>query len=827
MQQIFRWLVRVLVAGGVLAVLALAGVYYFAARSLPDYEATHRVAGLAAPVEIVRDNAGVPHIFGQNDADVFFGLGYAHAQDRLWQMNVLRRTVQGTLSEVFGPATLKSDELMRRLDLYGAAQAALAAQDAQTRAALEAYARGVNARIRAVNDQALGRGAPEFFLYANTLAYWSPADSLALLKLFGARNTGALAAEVLRARLSLVLPGERVGDLMPEAPGTGLVELPDYAALAPGLAPASAPQRSAALPFGPDPRAALPAPAFAPASNAWAAAPERAAAGGALLANDPHGALSAPSAFYLARLDLGSGAVIGATLPGVPLVLAGRSARLGWGITAAHADDMDLFLEQLDPARPEHYLTPGGSARFETRRSIITVREAAPLTLTLRFSDNGPVLPGSHFGLAEITPPDHVMALGWTLLSHEDGSMSGLMGVMRAGAIAPALEAAAQISAPVLNLVLADAETVALQTVGALPLRDGAHQSQGRLPAPGWRAENRWQGLLPRADLPKSLAPEGGIVGNTNNRLPAGPFPRHLGFDWGDTQRVERWRHLMQSREVHTRESFIEAQLDTVSFTARSLLPLIGRDLWFEGPAAPAGTPERRRQEALALLAAWNGDMNEHMPEPLIYAAWMRALQDGLIRDELGPLADAFSHVEPLFIERVFRDAGGAGAWCDVVQSRAVESCTEIARAALDTALQWIAEHEGGALEALQWGAAHEARHDHPQLGRWPLLSWLVNLRQPSSGGDNTLMRGLSAGTPEAPFANVHAALYRGVYDFADPESSVYILSTGQSGHPLSRHYDDLGERWRRGEYIPMSLDPALARAAAVGITRLRPTPDE
>ena len=198
-------------------------------------------------------------------------------------------------------------------------------------------------------------------------------------------------------------------------------------------------------------------------------------------------------------------------------------------------------------------------------------------------------------------------------------------------------------------------------------------------------------------------------------------------------------------------------------------------------------------------------------------------LQERLIRDDLGPLADAFTHIEPLFIERVYRDIDGASAWCDVRQSAAVETCTQIARLALDDAIIWIEETYGTTLESLRWGDAHQATHDHPVLGEVPVLNWFVNIRQSTSGSDNTLLRGRTLGTGPNPFLNVHGAGYRGVYDFADPDSSGFVISTGQSGHPLSRHYDDLGERWRRGEYIPMSLDPDLARAAAVGITSLLP----
>ncbi len=820
MPTAFRWLLRLFTGLVVLAGLALMLGYWFAARSLPDYSATHRVAGLDAEVEIVRDHANVPHIFGQTDRDVFFGLGFAHAQDRLWQMTMLRRTVQGRLSEQFGTRTLQVDELMRRLDLYSLATASVEAQDAQTRAALAAYASGVNAWLTKVNEGALGRGAPELFLFSNRIAPWQPADSLAVVKLMALQLTGHIEEEVLRARTSLLLPGERVADILPDAPGAGIVALPKFAGLFPGL-----PRYAEAAPWPP---AALPPVAprgLAGASNAWAAAPARSAAGGSLLANDPHLGFTAPSTWYLARLELRTGGVIGGTIPGIPAVLVGRSEGFGWGVTSSYLDDQDVYIERLNPDNPAEVLTPDGFKPMRTRPSIIKIRDAPSITIQLQWTENGPVLPGRHFKLGPITPQGHVTSLAWTALTPDDTSMSAAIALMQAKSVDEGLAAGENVVAPSQNLVMADRERIALKTVGAMPRRDAAHQTQGRMPSPGWLANDRWQGIYGYNSNPEFVAPSGGILGNTNNKTVDRPFPLHVSFDWGDTQRIQRWRRLMQSREVHTRESFVEAQLDTVSNSARLLLPLVAGDLWFTGEAAPAGTPERLRQTALLLLAEWNGEMNEHRPEPLLYAAWMRALQDRLIRDELGPLAREFTHVDPVFIERVFRDTGGASAWCDVLQSAATESCTDIARLSLDDALVWVAETQGSALESLRWGDVHQATHDHPVLGDVPVLRWVVNLRQSTSGGDHTLMRGMIKGTGPDPYLNVHGAGYRGIYDFADPDSSLFIISTGQSGHPLSRHYDDLGEFWRRGEYIPMSLDPNLARAAAVGVTRLVPLP--
>ncbi len=815
----FRWLVRI-ASGLILLVLgAVALVYFLASQSLPDYDQTVEVKGLSAPVEIVRDNANVPHIFASTDPDVFFGLGYAHAQDRLWQMTILRRTAQGRLSEVFGQRTVKIDKLLRRLDLYGLAHRSVEVQDDYTLAALNAYSAGINARLDEINEMALGRGAPEMFLFEAPIASWQPGDSIAIVKLMGLQLSGHLEEEVLRARTSLILNDPaRLADILPDVPGPGIAALPEYAVLFPNL-----PKYAAGDPMTDSPLSPFPERGLAGASNAWSAAPSRSASGGTLLANDPHLGFTTPGVWYLARMELEKGGVIGGTIPGIPAIITGRSDRLGWGLTSSYLDDQDVHIERLNPDNPEEYLTPNGFKEFQSRPSIIQIKDAPPITLTLRWTENGPVLPGSHYNLETITPPGHVASLSWTVLSPRDTSLTASMALMNADTVRDAIDAVEDFVAPSQNLSLVDEDTVGMKLIGAMPKRDLFHQSKGRIPSPGWLSENRWQGRLPYADNPEFVAPVGGVLGNTNNKIVNRPFPEHVSYAWGDTQRVHRWERLMQSREVHTRDSFIEAQLDTVSFTARSLLPLIGADLWFTGESAPDGTPERQRQIALGLLAEWNGEMNEHLPEPLIYAAWVRALQIRLIADELGPLASAYKHVEPLFIERVYRDIDGASVWCDVRQSAPIETCTDMARLALDDALIWISERYGPALQSLRWGDAHQATHDHPVLGSVPVLRYFVNIRQSTSGGDNTLLRGRTSGEGPEPFQNVHGAGYRGVYDFADPDSSVFITATGQSGHFLSRYYDDQAQLWRRGEYIPMSLDTDLARAAAVGITHLVP----
>ncbi len=813
----FRWLLRLFVALSVIFLVSLSLLYYFASRSLPDYDLERSVAGLRGDLEIVRDNKAVPHIFGSNDADVYFGLGFAHAQDRLWQMTLMRRAAQGRLSEIFGSETLEADKYIRRLDIYRSAQNSVQSQSPQAIEALEAYSAGVNAWLKTVQTDALGRGGPEFFLFKPEIAPWVPADSLAILKLMAVRSSNHLQTDILRARTSLGVGSDLMRDIMPDDPSAGMMAMPEYASLFPNpSAPlAAVPIRNAMDSVSPR--------EFVPASNAWAAGPSRTAAKASILAADPHNALSAPGFWSLARLELSGGGVIGATVPGLPIVMSGRSTKLAWGFTASYADDVDVYIEQLNPENAAEYKTATGFKPFKSQKVIVEIKDSPSQTIELKWSDNGPIIPGDSFGLNQITPRGYVTSVRTTTTAKDDKSFSALFNLMTRTTARSATAQFEQYVTPIYNMVVADADNVAMQVIGKLPKRNPDQVGQGRIPSQGWLPRNQWQGFFPYSENPQVINPNGDIVANTNNKTTDAEFPKNITFQWGDSFRISRLTKLMNERKIHTRDSFMEAQLDTVSFAARAMLPLVARELWFTGDPAPDGSTQRLRQQALELLANWNGDMNEHEPEPLIYAAWMRNLQAFLIRDELGPLASEFKQVNPVFLERVMRNLDGASVWCDIRPSTREETCTDIAKQSLDAALLELSALYGDRVASWQWGDAHIANQDHQVFGSMPLINWVSNIRQRTSGGDQTLMRAQTSNSGKSPYTNVYASGFRALVDFSDLESSLYIISTGQSGHPLSRHYDDLAQLWRRGEYIPMVLDPQLARAGAVGITKLRP----
>ena len=796
-----RWVIRGFGLGVILVGFACLGAWYLVQRSLPNYDAELRVPVITAPVEIARTREAVPHVFGATDADIYFGLGYAHAEDRFWQMEVLRRTAQGRLSEMLGPAVVDADELLRRMGLYRAAESSVSVQAPYTRAALDAYAAGVNARLAATPGW--GGPAPEFLLFPIEIEPWRPADSLAILKLTALQLASHVDREVLRARVAAVVSPERLADILPDDPNTGIVTSPRDASLYPVYRD------------GPVETAALPGFLMGPfSSNAWAAGPSRSATGLPLLANDPHLDLVAPSVLYLARLELSTGAAIGGTIPGIPSVLTGRRADLAWGVTAANMDDQDVYFERLNPDNPNEVLTPDGYMPLRVERETIRVRGGDPVEIELKWSENGPVIPGKYYNLTTVTPAGHVAVIARTLFDPADTSLSAGHRLMKARSIEEAMDAVEDFVTPAQNLTLADSKGVALQMIGRMPRRLEGHSTLGRMPSEGWIAANRWRGTLGYHDNPRFADPVEGIVGNTNNKTVDRPFPFHVSYDWGDIQRILRWEELMAAQDLHDMESFMAAQLDPVSLPAKRLLPILEEVL---GPVTGSSG------EAMALLTGWDAAMLEDRPEPLIYAAWMQALQPHLIKDELGELAEAFTHPNPVFLERVLSDENGASVWCDDVSTPAVENCAETAGTALDIAIERLAESPGGALSVLRWGDVHQATHDHPVLGGLPVIGAFVNIRQSTSGGDHTMMRGLTYGTGDEPLRNKHGSVFRSIIDMADPESSVFVISTGQSGHPLSRHYRDQAELWRDGRYLSMSLDPAAIHSNAQAITRLLP----
>jgi penicillin amidase len=788
-----RWLRLggALVAG--LLALALGGGYLALRTSLPKTSGTIVLAGLGAEVEVLRDANGIPHIFAASRDDAYFALGFVHAQDRLWQMEARRRIGAGRLSEILGPRTIKTDRFFRTLGIARVAERNVAALDSETRAALVAYAAGVNAFLAGRR----GLLPPEFLLLgAPAPEAWRPADSIVVLKLMALRLSRNWRNEMLRARLARRLSAAQIEELWPPYPDDGPVALPAFA-------PPDGAKLYRRLPLDALWARTPPGAPGGVGSNNWVVAGGRSETGKPLLANDTHLGLSAPGTFYLAHLNAPGLNVVGATLPGLPLVVLGRNDRVAWGFTNTSPDTQDLFIERVDPGDESRYLAPGGSRPFTTRREIIRVDGADDVILTVRESRHGPIISDVSSSAADVTQTGEALAFAWTALRDDDLTPQAGLKLTRARDWTGFVAALRDYHGPQQNIVYADVDgNIGFYAPALVPIRKSG---DGRAPVPGWTGEHDWIGFVPFEALPHAFNPANGRIVTANNKIVPDSYPYLITRDWEASYRARRITELIDRRPRHTPESFREIQADVTSLMARDMLPHLLR--------ARPGTEAARA--ARALVEGWDGEMARDKPEPLIFSAWYRELTRLVYADELGPLFDDAWGPRPLFLRWVLE--GGGERWCDDVKSAGVESCAEISARALDAAAAELAARHGDDPRRWRWGEAHYADHAHGVFSDLPLLGSWFGVRL-ANGGDSFTINAANyaMGDRERRFVQIHGPTFRAIYDLADLERSLFVLAVGQSGNPLSPYYRDQAERWRDHRPFPIPTRREAVEAAAV-----------
>ncbi len=789
-----RWLRRLgygLLGLLVLALLGLGGGYVWLRGSLPRLAGELDVAGLAAPVMITRDAHAVPHIKAASLADAVFAEGFAHAQDRLWQLEFQRRLGAGRLAEVLGPAALPIDRFMRLLGLYRLAEASLAKLQPESQRLLAAYAAGVNAFLATRS----GPLPPEFLILGqHEIEPWRPADSAVWLRLMALDLSLNWRDELLRARLAKRLRPDQIADFWPDYPADAPITLAGLTRTMP------LEQLAQVLP---------PAPPPGQGSNAWTVAGRLSADGAPLLANDPHLGLGAPGTWHLVHLESPEQALIGASLPGVPGIVLGHNGAVAWGMTNTGPDTQDLFIERVAPDDPGRYLTPDGTAPFSIRTETIKVKGAADEQFRARATRHGPVLSDLVPDAAGALAADQVLALAWTGLAEDDRSLDTLLLLGRARDWASLRAAVREHGSPQQNVLFADrAGQIGMIAPGRVPVR---RQGDGRWPVPGWTGAYDWQGTIPFDALPQTLDPPSGRLFNANNRITPQGYPYLLTADWEPAYRARRIEEVLAAKDGFQLADFAGLQQDQLSMLARDLLPRL--------LAAPAASEPGRAVQAE--LAAWDRRADPAKREPLLFAAWYRELSRLIYADELGDLfADAWG-LRPDFIQRVLK---ARTAWCDDVTTPAAESCDQLIGRALDLALADLAARFGQDQAGWQWGQAHPAVMAHAVFRDQPVLDRLFNI-EVAAGGDGTSVDvgHYQLGDSRRPFACIQAATYRGLYDLADLERSRFITATGQSGNPLSPHYRDLSRLWAAGETLPMSRDPKVYEVGSLGTLRLVP----
>jgi penicillin amidase len=796
-----------------LAVVVVAGRWYVGrAEADPSRDAV--LAGLHGPVEVWRDSLGVPHVWAKDDEDLFRAVGYVHAQDRLWQMELFRRVADGRMAEVLGPPLVATDRFLRTVGMGRSAGETERGLDPESRRMLQAYADGVNDWI----DHHPGPLPPEFLALRFTPQHWTVRNTVAVGKIMAWDLADWNVGLDLQRAVDAVGPA-LARDLYPSDPAWGVTILGQDAQwegkgaaaplspgspVAPGVLPPPAPVNTAARARG----AAVPLPripalamellegvSFTRASNAWVIGGARTKSGKPILANDTHLALRAPSLWYLGAIHGKTIDAAGMMIPGAPAVVIGHSRRVAWGYTNAMVDDVDFFVEETNPADGTQYRTPGGWARFEVRRETILVKGAPPVIQTVRVSRHGPVLSDVDRRVA-----GKVLAMRWTA-QDPSTEMTALLAMNRAGSAAEFMRALHGFNNPHQNVVFADASgNIGYWMGGRVPVRRGG---DGLLPVPGWTGQGDWTGWLSFDQHPHALNPAAGFIVTANNRqLPrASGYPYALATNWAEPYRAGRITALVQGARGLTAADVALQQMDVRDEMAVRYKRFAVRAARLAGDGAAARE-----------LSSWAGDASTGSHAAALFYMWLENLRHRIGDDEF--------RGKPVYFPRTALEAvldRGGGAWVDDVGTPKTETLDDQLAASMRDALRTVG--------ARTWGEIHVTQIDHP-LGIVAALNrgLGLNIGPFPNGGSGNTVKVAGYGGRQPPFVNKYGPSQRHVVDMGDVDGEGgFVIPTGQSGVPTSRHYRDQTPMWRTGRLWRIPLDRGRAQARRVSRLVLRP----
>lgn len=789
------------VAGTILGLAGL-GYYWLVRRPLPPTQGRFVLRGLQDRVEIIRDRWGVPHIHARNIHDAIFAQGFAHAQDRLWQMDFQRRLADGRLSEVLGAQTIEIDRWMRVLGLGRVGRQHAQLSDPEIQGYMQAYADGVNARI------AQGRLPLEFQLLGYTPEPWRASDPLAWFKVINFGLSVNWELELLRSQLIYRLGAALAAELEPDSDHWPHCLPPEVEAERLGL---SALQRADAWRryMGPTGHQGI-------GSNNWVVAGWRTASGKPLLANDMHILMNTPCIWYENHLRDDQFSLTGISLAGVPGVVSGHNGRVAWGFTNGCGDVQDLYIEQLRE-------TPAGGVEAayrdqwtpaEVRQEVIHVKgQAQPVVERVIVTRHGPII-----NALTPTEAEHPLALRWT--SYEMSQTArGFFRMNRAQNCAEYHAALEDFSELVLNAVYADVEgNIGYTFAGRLPIRA---RGDGSVPVPGWSGEYEWEGWIPFEAWPHTMNPPQGYIATANNRVVSRAYPYHLSGDYLLGDRALRIGEMIQAKTQLTLEDMQHMQYDVVSPTARAILPF-----WVQVTSDDAEV-----QAAQALLRHWDGNLQADSAPAAIYAICLRQLLRLLLQERLGALTERYLGKGPLPQMMEFSYFGQrALAWIQLILPQpdnhwfnlgGGEQRDDVLRLAWRAALDHLKVAQGPDMARWSWGADHRLMASHV-FGEMPLLDRLLSHGPYPVGGDETTVNAAWS-TPYGERKVSVGAPFRFVADLGNLDACRGVMLPGNSGLIGSPHYSDQVEDWLQGRYHPMLFAPADVAAGAVSHLELTP----
>lgn len=758
-----------------------------AKAALAQIRGTLRAPGLQQSVRVQRDRWGVAHIYAQNEHDLFFAQGFVVAQDRLFQMELWKRSGEGRLAEILGPAFVQRDVNARLLRYRGDMDAEYKSYAPDTKEILDAFTAGINAYIEETQKPG-GSGLPlEFQLAGFKPEPWKPQDCLNRLAAYSMTGNGV--SELLHAQLVELLGAEKASELFEFDPAVKLDPAPgvDFAGLSPklleNLVGSDVPLHFPETPVQ--------------GSNNWTVSGSLTATGKPLLANDPHRVIAEPSLRYIVHLVAPGWNVIGAGEPGLPGVAVGHNENIAWGFTIFGLDQQDLYLAQLNPANPEEYKTEHGWERMKVETDTIQVRGGAPVTVKLRFTRHGPVL---------WQDAKRALTLRWVGAEPGTAGYLGSLSVDRAENWQQFEQSMARWKVPSENIVYADRDgNIGEHSTGLAPLRKNW---TGLLPVPE-DGSYEWSGFVPNQDLPHTYNPSSGFVASANHKMIPENYPYAVGFQWAPPERFLRISEVLAAASKNGRkltlQNMEDLQNDTVSLPARELLSLLKQ--------AAGKTPSASAK----LLLDWDCSVAADSSAATLYEYWVGELRDATT--QLIVPAAARKAVGELSLQRAIQELAHPRAALFGKDSEAARDTLLLQT--LGAGEQKLTAKLGPDPKNWAWGRLHRVSFIHPVAGVSPGAAALFDRGPASRPGDGSTVDATYFGG--GSFNQLAGASYREIFDLNDWDNAVGVNVPGQSGQPGSAHYDDLLPLWLQGKYFPLRYTKPAVDRETTDLLELRP----
>lgn len=767
-------------------------------RSLPDYTASVELAGLHAPVEVFRDSFAIPHVYATDEHDLYLATGYLVAQDRLWQMDLLRRVTEGRLSEIFGAGYVDTDHLLRSLRFTAKSEAILEKAHQTDLIALEAFAEGVNSYIRS-HEKKL---PPEFGILGYKPELWKPVHSLNMIG-YMAWDLKAGWSEYILEEIRKNADSIRYSALLPNLSLPSREVFPDSASQFGNAGLSGLLVNQAIL-------KALRTDVL-DASNNWAVSGHKTLSGKPLLANDMHLSLSVPGIWYqMHQCVPGKLNVTGVMLPTTPYIICGHNDSIAWGMTNTYVDNLDFYEERINPADSGQYEYMGRWENFTVEKTLISVKGGEQKERNLVFSRHGAVI--SIFKQI----PDKVVSMHW--VGDEMSDELRTVGLLnRASNWVQFLDAFRTFRSISQNVAYADTRgNIGLFCAAGIPMRK---RDKVFAVLPGWSDAFEWTGMVPFESLPFQFNPARGFVASANNRTAPSDYPHHIGTWYAPPSRFERIAELLAGSDDLDIPDFCHMQLDETSVLARRYVPVFLA-------ALALNDWEGAESEAIELLKSWNHKMDAGYAAPAIFESMYLNLMRCTFADEMGEELfgkfNGISSISEVAMDAMLSNAGHP--WFDdVTTSEIAEKLSDAIRCSFTRSVADLSARLGPDPSAWKWGDIHPLQIDHP-LGSVKAIDRLFKLnRGPFASGGSFHTVAAKSYDWNKPFVVDHGSSQRHIYDPGNWDRSLSVIPTGICGIPASEHYCDQTGLYSAGMYHGDWFSKSAVRAHARYISSFTP----